>query len=69
MKTQLQESEKDFVHELKDRIGNILILNVSGLVALMLIGEESGVSCCIGSTHTQTKGVVFTLCDRRAWGG
>ena len=35
------------------RTGNILIVNVSGRVALILIGEKSGVSCWIGYTHTE----------------
>lgn len=52
--------------ELKDRTGSVLVLNVSGAVALMLIGKESGVSCWPCSTRAHT--VVFTLCDSRAWG-
>lgn len=67
-----REGERDFQAELKDRTGNVLVLNVSGPVALALIGEESGVSCWVGSTlthtHTETYTVVFTLFDRRAWG-
>lgn len=31
------------------------ILNVSGLIALMLIDQESGVSCWIGLTHIHTQ--------------